>query len=48
MSGFFIAIRPTPTTIITFRTLSFGSPSFGLEELFLILSINPPLILGEA
>ena len=48
MSGFFVAIRPTPTTIINFRTLSFGSSGFGLEELFLIFSINPPLMLGEA
>ena len=48
MSGFFIAIRPTPTTIINFRTLPFGSSGFGVEELFLIFSINPPLMLGEA
>ena len=31
MSGFFIAIRPTPTTITTFRTWSFGS-GFGVED----------------
>jgi hypothetical protein len=29
VSGFFIAIRPTPTTIINFRTLSFCSSGFG-------------------
>jgi hypothetical protein len=39
---------PTPSTIITFRTLSFGSSGFGLEELFLVFSINPPLVLGGA
>jgi hypothetical protein len=48
VSGFFIAIRPTPTTIITFRTLSFGFSGFGLEELFLIFSINPTVDVGRS
>jgi hypothetical protein len=48
VSGFFIAIRPTPTTIINFRTLPCGSSGFGLEELSLNFFHKPTVDVGRS